>query len=68
MASRHFHAVLNRLCSNPYRATESVPLRVLQELMLETDGSTMAGGLWFNIVSVRLCPGVYNISLKLKEA
>ncbi len=59
--------VVRRLTNNPHNAKETVPLHVLQKIMLDTDGTTMAGGLWFDIVSKRLCPGVYSVSLKLKK-
>lgn len=67
MIGKAASAVLFRLASNPHNAKESVTLKVLQEIMLETGGYSMAGGLHWNIVSKCLCPGVYSVSLKLKE-
>ena len=68
MAKFHIHSeVLRRLANDPHNAKESITLPVLQKIMLETGGVTMAAGLWFDIVSERLCPGVYRVSLKLKK-
>lgn len=63
----HGQAVLKRLCSKPHTYHETVCLQTLKDIMLHTGGEAIAAGLRFNIVSERLCPGVYNLSLKLKE-
>lgn len=59
------HSVLNHLVSTPDSAHTTCPLRVLQNIMLHTDGQVTAKGRLYKIVSKLLCPGVYSVSLEV---
>jgi hypothetical protein len=58
---------LNHLASAPTMNHTTCELKQLQRIMLDTDGVTMASGKLWDIVSKRICPGVYRISLELKN-
>ncbi len=59
--------VLDHLASMPDVAHTTCQLATLQNLMLCTDGQLMARGKLYDIVSKRMCPGVYRVSLELKS-
>lgn len=61
---KELKSVLNFLASAGPYATEVLRTRDLDELMLATGGTLMARGMLYNIVSKRLSPGVYQVSLK----
>lgn len=58
--------ILNHLASMPDIAHTTCKLATLQKIMLDTDGQLTAQGKLYDIVSKRMCPGVYRISLELK--
>lgn len=66
MLNRDETRILNHLANVPYDGSTTCKLRTLQNIMLHTDGKLMAHGRLFDVVSKRVCPGVYRISLELK--
>lgn len=59
--------ILRHLASMPDSAHATCKLNVLQKIMLDTGGQIMGRGKLYEIISKRVCPGVYRISLELKS-
>ena len=63
-ADKEAHRVANFLCSTPAMGNTTVTTAVLKALLLKYDAQLSAFGELWDIVSKRVGPGVYRVSLK----
>ncbi len=64
MVSREARRVLNFLASAGPYANTSVETDVLNQLMLDTSGTIMARGILYDIISRKLSPKVWKLTIK----